>query len=316
MTAVSKVLTTKDYDPITVAGEGSSYAEYVRNSVSDNTRRAYRADLDHFLGWGGSLPSQPEQIAQYVAAHAGLLSVSTLTRRLAAIAKAHRRIGEVTPTSDELVRATMRGIKRQFGVAQRQAIPLMLEDLVRVLAGTGGDLRSIRDRALLIVGFAGAFRRSELVALRVSDVEWVNKGVFVVLRRSKTDQVGAGRTIAIPYGRGRWCPVRELEEWLEAAHLEQGPIFRRIEGTNRVSPSSLSGEAVSAILKRRLEDVGFDGARYSGHSLRAGFATSAARAGASSWRIRSQTGHASDAMLQRYVREADLFRDNAVGLLF
>ncbi|MEF2559286.1 site-specific integrase, partial [Aurantimonas sp. C2-5-R2] len=166
--------------------------------------------------------------------------------------------------------------------------------------------KDIRDRALLLIGFAGGFRRSELVGLDVADVETVRQGLVITLRRSKTDQTGAGRKIGIPHGRTRWCPVAALEVWLSTFGIEAGPILRGINRHGRVGDQRLSGEAVSIIVKKRLAAAGFDPEGYSGHSLRAGFATSAAQAGASSWKIRQQTGHASDAMLSRYIRDGEL----------
>lgn len=171
----------------------------------------------------------------------------------------------------------------------------------------------IRDRALLLIGFAGAFRRSELVGFDCGDVEPVGRGIVLHLRRSKTDQTGQGRKIAIPHGRTRWCPVRHLADWLAYARIERGPIFRSIDRHGNIAPDRLSAEAVSTILKKRVEAAGFDPATFSGHSLRAGLATSAAMAGASSWKIRQQTGHKSDAMLARYIRDGDVFNDNATG---
>ncbi|SCW92184.1 Phage integrase family protein [Sphingobium faniae] len=171
----------------------------------------------------------------------------------------------------------------------------------------------MRDRALLLIGFAGAFRRSELVGFDCDDVEHVRQGIVLHLRRSKTDQTGQGRKIAIPHGRTRWCPVRHLTDWLTHAGIEEGPIFRGMGRHGRIAPTRLSADAVAAILKRRVQAVGFDPATFSGHSLRAGLATSAAIAGASSWKIRQQTGHKSDAMLARYIRDGDMFTDNAAG---
>jgi integrase len=164
-----------------------------------------------------------------------------------------------------------------------------------------------------LIGFAGAFRRSELVGFDYGDVEAVGRGIVLHLRRSKTDQTGQGRKIAIPHGRTRWCPVRHLADWLAHAGIEQGPIFRSIDRHGHISPDRLSGDAVATIMKKRVEAAGFNPATFSGHSLRAGLATSAAMAGASSWKIRQQTGHKSDTMLARYIRDGDMFTDNAAS---
>lgn len=288
---------------------------FLEGSLSESSKRAYQADLDHFLAWGGMIPASPEMIASYLATHADVLAPATLTRRLASLSKAHALKRVPSPTTDALVKATLRGIKRRNGSAQRQAKPLLRDDLFAVLGAMGDRPQDIRDRALLLIGFAGGFRRSELVGLNVADVEHVRQGVVVTLRRSKTDQAGAGRKIGIPHGRTRWCPVSALEAWLSASGSEAGPIFRGMTRHGRIRGQRLSGEAVSIIVKERLAAAGLDAEGFSGHSLRAGFATSAAQAGASSWKIRQQTGHASDAMLSRYIRDGELFTDNAAGSL-
>jgi integrase len=290
-------------------------ADLVRESLAPNTRAAYLADLAHFEKWGGRIPAEPETVAAYLATHADALSVATLNRRLAALAKVHRSHGMATPTSSELVRSVLRGLKRVKGTAQRQAKPLLKEDLILALDATGESLKDLRDRALLLIGFAGGFRRSELVALSCGDVERVRQGMILTLWRSKTDQNGEGRKIGIPLARGHWCPVGALEQWLDRSDIDEGALFRPIDRHGKVSLKPLSGEAVCLIVKERVYAVGFDPSVYSGHSLRAGLATSAAQAGVPSWKIRQQTGHASDAMLARYVRHGELFIHNAVGAL-
>jgi integrase len=179
----------------------------------------------------------------------------------------------------------------------------------------GSRLKDVRDRALLLLGFAGGFRRSELIGLNCKDVMSVRQGLEVILRRSKTDQKGAGRKIGIPHGRGRWCPVAALEHWLASSGITEGAMFRPVDRHHRVGPKRLSAEAICLVVRERVQAAGIDPGNYSGHSLRAGLATSAAQAGVSSWKIRQQTGHASDAMLARYIRDGDLFGDNAAGIL-
>ncbi len=288
---------------------------YVHAATSDNTRRAYRSDLRHFLEWGGTIPASDVMVADYLARHAGTLSVATLARRVASISRAHAARGLPSPARSELVRSTLRGIRRTHGQPQCRARPLTKEDLFSVLATIRDCHKGARDRALLLVGFAGAFRRSELVAINCADVEPVKQGVVVHVHRSKTDQEGAGRKVGIPYGRTRWCPVTALNDWLGRAEIEEGPVFRPVDRHGRVHDARLSGEAVSLVVKGRAAAVGLDPDDYSGHSLRAGLATSAAAAGVSSWKIRQQTGHASDAMLARYIRDGELFADNAAGAL-
>jgi integrase len=209
----------------------------------------------------------------------------------------------------------MRGIRRAHGATQRQAKPLLREDLFVVVGAMGDRLKDLRDRALLLIGFAGGLRRSELVAINLIDFERVREGIVLAIRRSKTDQDGVGRRIGIPFGRTIHCPVRALENWLTSARIEDGSVFRAVDRHGRVSADRLSDEAVSLILRDRMAAAGFDATGYSGHSLRAGLATSATRAGVSTFKIRQQTGHASDAMLSRYVRDGELFLGNAAGIL-
>ena len=290
-------------------------AALVQASIADNTRRAYRSDLDHFAAWGGALPAEPALVASYLAAHAEILSVATLVRRIATISKAHEARGLPNPCLFEIVRATLRGIKCTRGIAQREAKPLLREDLFRVLDAMGEGIKDARDRALLLIGFAGGFRRSEIVGLDCADIERVRQGLIVTLGRSKTDQEGAGRKVGMPFGRTRYCPVLALDGWLAISGIEAGPIFRPVDRHERVDRERLSAEAVSLVVKERVAAASIDPTGFSGHSLRAGFATSATRAGVSTFKIRQQTGHASDTMLARYVRDGELFVDNAAGAL-
>ena len=288
---------------------------FVRDSLALNTRRAYLSDLREFERWGGSIPASAETVAAYLATRADTLAVASLVRHVASISKAHEARGLPNPTRSELVRATMRGIKRTKGTAQREARPLLKEDLFAALEVMGVGTKDTRDRAMLLIGFAGALRRSELVGLDVGDIEHVRQGIILILRKSKTDQDGQGRKIGIPFGRTRWCPVVALDEWLAASGIAEGAIFRPVDRHGRVRNARLSGEAVSLVVRERTAAAGLDPAPYSGHSLRAGLATSAAQAGVPTWRIRAQTRHASDAMLSRYIRDGELFTDNAAGML-
>jgi len=289
--------------------------EYVRDSISENTKRAYQSDLQHFMDWGGAIPASDVLLADYLAQHAGTLSVATLVRRIASISKAHSARGLPNPARSELVKSTLRGIKRIHGQPQHRAKPLTKEDLFSVLAVMGDSTKDIRDKALLLIGFAGGFRRSELIAINVNCIEFVRQGMVIHINRSKTDQEGAGREIGIPHGRTRWCPVTALTEWIESAGIEDGPVFRQVDRHGNLLDGRLSGEAVSLVIKERIAIIGLNPNDFSGHSLRAGLATSAAAAGVSSWKIRQQTGHASDAMLARYIRDGEMFIDNAAGAL-
>jgi site-specific recombinase XerD len=285
--------------------------QYVAASLSTSTRHAYENDLKHFINWGGTIPSTPEQVASYLAQHAKL-AVTSLARRLTAIERAHSASGHLSPSKSAIVRATLQGIRRSVRHEVRQVAPLQKATLIKMLSSMDG-LRGLRDAALLLVGFAGAFRRSELVSLQVEDVRFVPEGMLIRLSRSKTDQEGMGRVIAIPSVKGRNCPVQRLKSWLTASEITEGPIFRRIDRHECVHTKPLSGQSVALIIKSYVDRLGLDAAQFSGHSLRAGFVTNASQRGASSTSIRAQTGHKSDSMMQRYIRNAQLFTDNPVS---
>lgn len=292
----------------------SSVEKYLHAALADNTRRGYRSDIAHFIAWGGSIPATPESVSQYLAAHVGVLSPATLNRRLVAIGRAHTSQGLDTPTKSDLVRATLRGIRRTVVTAQRQVAPAVKEHVIVMVEDLQG-VKGVRDRALLLVGFAGAFRRSELVSIEYHDLEFAEQGLVVNLRRSKTDQEAHGRKVAIPYARGTACPVQSLKAWISLSEISMGPIFRPVTRHGRIIERALSAQAVAQIIKQYAEAIGLDPTKYSGHSLRAGLVTSAAKLGVSSWKIRQQTGHKSDAMLQRYIRDSQLFVDNAAGII-
>ncbi|WP_417628278.1 site-specific integrase [Pararhodobacter aggregans] len=290
-------------------------ASLVRASVAPASARAFRGDIAQFLAWGGALPSSPAKIASYIADHASVHAVATIQRRVASISKAHEMAGHPNPCRSETVKATLRGLRRVKGTTQRQAKPLLRDDLFLALDVMGDRVRDHRDRVLLLLGFAGGFRRSELVALSVNDLQPVREGLVVTIRRSKTDQEGAGRRIGVPLGRTRHCPVKALESWFATAMIVDGPVFRPITRHGSVGGERLTGDAVSSLVRERVAAAGIDAEGYSGHSLRAGFATSAAQAGVSTLKIRAQTGHATDAMLARYIRDGELFVGNAAGAL-
>ena len=297
--------------------------EFVQNSKASSTIRGYRSDWRSFETWcvaSGltALPAEPGTVALYLAAHADRLKPATLSRHMAAIAIAHQAAGHESPASmrHAAVSEVLKGIRRTKGVAQARKAPLLATQLIRAIAVMRTDLVGLRDRALLLIGFAGAFRRSELVSLDVADVVIDNDGLTVTLRRSKTDQEGAGRKIGIPRGSSPdTCPVRALRAWMDAASITEGPLFRSVNRHGRVG-SRLSDKHVAIAVKQAAAPVGLDAKSFAGHSLRAGLVTSAAISGRSDRSIMNQTGHRSVAMVQRYVRDASLFRDNAAqGLL-
>ena len=242
----------------------------------------------------------------------------TLTRRLTSITKAHQARGLVSAAtvSELAVGETLKGIRRTLGTAQKGKTPLLTADLLQVLAHLPPDLAGTRDRALLLVGYAGALRRSELAVLEVEDIALVEEGAVLTLRRSKTDQGGQGRSVAIPRGAHRGsCPVRALRGWIEVAALDNGALFRPVDRHGKLRSGRLHGDAVGEIVKRALGRAGFEVERFGGHSLRAGFATQAAKNGATAFDIMRQTGHRSVQTVSRYVREAQIFRDAPAGKL-
>jgi integrase len=297
--------------------------DYAAQAKAPAIRRAYRADLRAFVAWCEAqalhaLPAAPETLSLYLTARAQQgAKVATLERALAAISEAHKAAGHPSPRSSAVVQSVMRGIRRSLGVAPHQKTPVLVSDLKAMLQALPEGLLGLRDRALLLVGFAGAFRRSEIVGLDVADVEFTSEGLEVTLRRSKTDQEGAGRKIGIPYGSTPGtCPVRALKDWLDGAGIAEGPLLREVTRHGHVGTARLSGKTVARVVKRVAEAAGLDPERFSGHSLRAGLATSAAKAGKSERAIMKQGRWASVTMARRYIRDASLFTENAAtGLL-
>jgi integrase len=291
--------------------------EYASAARAPSTLRAYRVDWLDFEGWCSTqnlcpLPADPQTVAAYIAAQAENHKASTITRRLSAISVAHQVRGYESPTKNELVRSVLKGIRRQLGTASNEKAPLLAADIKEMIARLPDTLIGKRDKALLSVAFAGAFRRSELVGLDVADLEFTADGLVITLRRSKTDQEGRGRKIGIPaLPASRACAVRAVREWIAASGIAEGPIFRPVALGGRLGCGRLSDRVVALVIKRRLP-ADRDGSKYSGHSTRAGFVTSAAIGGASLKAIMNQTGHRSLQMVLRYTRDASLFRENAL----
>jgi integrase len=292
-------------------------------ATADNTRRAYARQWAAFVAWCEAnrleaLPALPATVALYAThlAESGR-KVATVEQAVAAITAAHRAAGHASPREDAGLRLVLRGIRRTVGVAQREAAPVLAGHLRAMLKELPATLAGARDRALLLVGFAGAFRRSELVALTVSDATFTPDGLELRIRRSKTDQEGRGRLVAIPYsGTPDLCPVRALRAWLEASAIAEGPLFREVTRHGHVATAPLTGRSLSRIVKRAATAAGLDASRFSGHSLRAGFVTQAKLKGKAEDAIMRQTGHRSVAMVRKYDRRAELWRDNAAaGLL-
>ena len=283
------------------------------------TLRAYDHDWAEFRRWCDgnrvvSLPAAPEVVILYstdLVKNEGR-SLNTLSRRLAAVSQMHQQAGFESPTRTWAVKQFLTGLRRQVGVAPVRKRPILVADLRNILGALPNSLLGVRDRALLLLGFTGGFRRSELVALNVEDLEETSAGLIVMIRRSKTDQEGQGRKVGIPPGGDQnTCPILALEQWQTATAIKSGPLFLVMNRHGQVLDRRLSAEAVGIVVKRYVEKLGYDPARFAGHSLRAGLATSAAAAGKSERAIMNQTGHRNVATVRRYIRDGNLFRDNA-----
>jgi site-specific recombinase XerD len=317
----TSLLVTRGGDLIATLGLDLSTAiDLASAEKAPATRKAYASDFRLFQVYCdakgiSALPAAPETVASYIAAEAQTAKPSTIGRRLAAIRYAHKLAGLETPTDAEAVKATMRGICRTFGSTRVKKAPAIAARMLSMVAAAPDQLSDLRDHALLLIGFAGAFRRSELVALDVADIEETQTGLLVTIRRGKTDQEAVGRTIAITRGDIA-CPVKALRAWLDAAGILSGPLFRPINKSSTVSASRLTCRSVANIVKQCAGRAGLDATIYSGHSLRSGFLTSAAARGASIFKMMDQSGHKSIDTLRGYVRDAELFKDHAgAGLL-
>jgi len=292
---------------------------YAEQSISPATKRAYVTAWRDFETWCADndlacLPASEMTIGTYLADRAAKLSISTLNTRLTAIKRAHRLKDHALNTANPAIRDVFAGIKRDKGTVQAQKAPVLVDKLRQAVNALPDTMRGKRDRALLLVGFSAALRRSEVVALDVADLEMTNEGLKLTLRRRKTDQEGAGTVIGVHYGQHyETCPVSAAASWLEAADITAGPVFRPVTKTGTVGTGRLSDKAVSRAVKGAMAAIGADPADYGGHSLRAGLATSAAQNGAEERHIMRQTGHKSVQMVRRYIRDGELFRDNVSG---
>jgi integrase len=274
---------------------------YLNVSRSANTVKGYVADVRSFLRWGGRIPSRPEVVAEFLADEAETKAFATIRRKNAAIGLAHRELGYASPSYFEVVKGTLRGIKRAKPYKVRQKRPLVAEQVIAATKGLNG-VAGARDRAILMIGFAGAFRQSELVGLNVEDCGMRDGCLVIALRSSKTDQLSEGREVVIPRGRGRKCPVKALLEWLKISRISAGPIFRRVDRSGVVLGGRVGAGIVSRIVKEGANSIGLDPRGFGGHSLRAGYVTTAAARGVPIWAIKRQTGHSSETMIETYIR--------------
>jgi len=303
-----------------LAATDAKLRAYIEQATALNTRRAYASDWAQFCAWCdthalGPLPATPETVARYVTEQADSHKVATIQRRLVAISQIHQAAEQESPTTNILVRLAMKGIRRKHGTAQAQKAPAVLVDIVAMLQTIpAATVAGKRNRALLLIGFAGAFRRSEIVSFDRADVQFSREGVSLVLRHAKTDQEGQGQVVAIPYGmHAATCPVKALQAWLKAASITEGPIFRAVTARGRVAATRLSDRSVANIVKRAALAAGLEPALYSGHSLRAGLATQAAASGVEERDIMRQTRHKSVTIARRYIRQGTRWQNNAAG---
>ena len=297
---------------------------YAQASLAANTRRAYRADIAHFSQWCTEvrltpMPASPETVAAYLAAFAALYNPTTLQHRLRAIGQMHALAGVTFDTRAAVVRHTLRGIKREHGMPARQSAALTTDDVL-AMADTCHlhRLEGVRDRALILIGFAGAFRRSELVAIDVEHLSFGPRALRILLPRSKGDAEGEGIEVIIPRGHAKaTCPYTALQRWLEASHTALGPVFRGIHRLGTISHNRLSGEAVRLILRRAATRAHIEVAaheRLSPHGLRAGFITEAYRRGAREEEIMAHVRHKSWGTTRKYIRRSGKLADHP-GLL-
>ncbi len=306
-----------------IVSAASRAHDYAANSKAPATVRAYRACWQHFQAWCRdrglvALPAEPRTVALFIADCASKHKPASISLRMAAISAAHRLAGFESPAlmRHAVVSETWAGIRRTLGTAQIGKSALLTENIRAMVDALPVTLRGTRDAALLLVGFASACRRSELAAMTVEDLCWVEEGLRITLRRSKTDQEGKGQTIGVPYGSDpATCPVRAMKRWLAAAGITDGFAFRGVLKGGRVQVGRMAGDSIALCIKRACGSVGMEKAQYAGHSLRAGFVTQAARAGCSESSIMKQTRHKSTAMLVRYTRDPNLFRNNAATKL-
>lgn len=308
---------TFDNLPLSQPIEGASekVREFLQASTAEATLKAYRCDIEHFIAWGGVLPACSQLIANYLADHAGSLSVATLERRLAALSKVHKALGNDNPARTNLVRTTMSGIKRTKGKTQRQVAPITKERLLKMVDACDESVRGLRDKAILLIGFSAALRRSEIVALNHNNLEFVPEGMIITIERSKTDQEGQGRKIGVPFAHGEVCPVLTTQQYIKASALTLGPLFRPMKSKTHLGTSRLTATSIAIIIKLKAELAGYNPSLFSGHSLRAGFATTAAQLDVATWSIMQQTGHRSHKSLQRYIRDTSLFKSNAMSAI-
>ena len=296
----------------------------LQNSKANNTLRAYKSDFSDFSlfcvkNGFKSLPSDPKIVSLYLTYLSSKdAKMSTLKRRLVSIGVIHKLKGHYLDTKHPSIIENIMGIKRRKGNIQIAKKPLLinhLKELINVIdKQKKEEIKKFRDRSIILIGFSGGFRRNEIVSLDYNDLDFVTEGLKITLRRSKTDQFGKGFTKALPFfDSSQYCPVVSLKNWLEISKINSGPVFRRFIKGSKLSENRLTDQTVALLIKEYLNLTGINGKNYSGHSLRSGFATSAAESGVEERSIMAMTGHKSTEMVRRYIKEANLFKNNALN---
>ena len=296
----------------------------LQSSKANNTVRAYKSDFKDFelfcLQNGfKSLPSEPKIVSLYLTSLATKnAKMTTLKRRIVSIGVIHKLKGHYLDTKHPSIIENIMGIKRRKGSIQNRKKPILISSLKTIINVIDDqkkeEIKKLRDRSIILIGFSGGFRRKEIVSLDYDDLDFVPEGVKINLKKSKTDQFGEGFTKALPYfNNSQYCPVVTLKKWIEISRIISGPLFRRFIKGSKLSDNRLTDQTVALLIKEYLNLAGIDSKNYSGHSLRSGFATSAAESGAEERNIMAMTGHKSTEMVRRYIKEANLFKNNALN---
>ena len=296
----------------------------LKNSKSVNTVRAYKSDFNDFglfcvQSGFKALPTEPKIVSLYLTyLSTKNVKLSTIKRRLVSIGVIHRMKGQYLDTKHPIIVENLMGIKRRKGTIQKGKKPILINNLKKLIDVIDKeqieDINKLRDKSILLIGFAGGFRRNEIVSLDKEDLEFVFEGLKITVKRSKTDQFGEGLIKGIPYfEKVSYCPVTILQKWINISKITKGPLFRKISKGSRLLENRLTDQTVALIIKKYLNKSGIDSSNYSGHSLRSGFATSAAESGAEERSIMAMTGHKTTQMVRRYIHEANLFKNNALN---
>ena len=295
----------------------------LKNSKANNTLRAYKSDFNDFNIFCTkhglkSLPTEPKIVAIYLTHLSKSSKMSTLRRRLVSISVVHKMKGFYLDTKHPVIIENLLGIKRVKGTVQKGKKPLLINHLKAIINVIHeqkiNEFIKFRDKSIMLIGFGGGFRRSELISIDFEDLEFVSEGLKINLKRSKTDQFGEGMIKGIPFfDNENYCPVKNLNQWLSLSNIKKGAIFRRFTKGSKISENRLTDQTVVLIIKKYLKLAGIESSNFSGHSLRSGFATAAADSGADERSIMAMTGHKTTQMVRRYIKEANLFKNNALN---